>query len=219
MRFFPLLPLPLKTLSSCVLLLAAGALAMGQAAPGTANPLPSKLAVVNIVDLFANLDEQRDAQRDIEGLKNNYAKEVDKRKTELEKLERDLQDPNLINRESAEYRKMQDDLLEKSMNLQAYTQASQQKLLMEVRIKTAYIYKKINQTIEAYAQANGIALVFVADNIDLNDVKTQQDLQDRIGRRKLLYAHPAFDITRAIRERMNTDYKLGAGRQPAPTGR
>jgi hypothetical protein len=116
---------------------------------------------------------------------------------------------------------MQDELLEKSMNLQAYTQASQQKLFLELRLKTAYIYRKMNETIESYCQANGIALVFVADNLNLNDVKTQQELQARVSLRKLVYFHPAFDITRAIRERMNTDYKLGAGRPatPAPAGR
>lgn len=211
--------LPSKSLLSCFTLLFAGAMAMGQAAPGTANPVPSKLAVVNIVELFDSLDEQRDAQRDIENMKNTFAKEVDKRKQELERLERDLQDPNLINRESAEFRKMQDDLLEKSMNLQAYTQASQQKLFMELRLKTAYIYKKMNDTIDQYSQSNGIALVFVTDNLNLNDVKTQQELQARVSLRKLVYAHPAFDITRAIRERMNTDYKLGAGRPAAPAGR
>jgi Skp family chaperone for outer membrane proteins len=209
-----------KNLLSCFTLLVAGAMAMGQ---GTGTPapdaVPSKLAVVNIVELFDSLDEQRDAQRDIENMKNTFAKEVDKRKTELERLEKDLQDPSGIRPESAEFRRMQDELLEKSMNLQAYTQASQQKLFLELRLKTAYIYRKMNDTIERYCQQNGIALVFVADTMNLGDVKTQQELQARVSLRKLVYFHPRYDITRAIREQMNPDFKLGAGRPAAPAGR
>jgi Skp family chaperone for outer membrane proteins len=212
-----------KNILATSALLVAAMLAMGQTtptAPGPgAAPPPTKLAVVNLVKLFDTLDEQSDAQRDIENIKNNFSMEIDKRKGELDRLERDLQDPNLFNKESAEFRKMQDDLLEKSMNLQAYTQASQQKLFLELRLKTAYIYRKMNDTIAQYCQANGIALVFVSDDLNLNDVKTQQELQARVSLRKLVYFHPAFDITRAIQERMNTDYKLGAGRPAAPAGR
>jgi Skp family chaperone for outer membrane proteins len=212
---------------SSLALLAAAALSMGQttpgAAPGTAPP-PSKLAVVNLVALFDSLDEQADAQRDMENMKANFTREIEKRRLEVERLERDLQDQTLIKRDSPEFRRMQDELLDKSMSLQAYSQSSQQKLFLELRLRTAYMLRKINDSIATYSQANGIALVFVSDDFNLNDVKTQQELLTRVSLRKLVYAHPAFDITRAIRERMNTEFKLGAGRPaapaaPAPAGR
>jgi len=206
-----------KPVLSALALVFLAAVAMGQTTPGAGSaPPPNKLAVVNLVQLFDSLDEQADAQRDIENQKNGYTREIDKRKSEIDRLTADLDNPSLFNKESAEYRKMQDDMLEKSMALQAYTQASQQKLFLDLRLKTASIYRKMNEAIAAYSQANGIALVFVSDDLNLNDVKTQQELQARVSLRKLVYFHPAFDITRAIKERMNTDYKLGAGRTPAP---
>ena len=93
----------------------------------------------------------------------------------------------------------------------------QQKLFMELRLRTADLYRKINEAVEAYSQANGIALVFVADNPSVEGARTQEQLQAMVTVRKLLYAHPSFDITKAILTSMNTAYQLAPRSKPAST--
>ena len=118
-------------------------------------------------------------------------------------------------RGTPEYRKAQDDLLRTATELQVDQQVNQQKLFMELRLRTADLYRKINDAVEAYSQANGIALVFVADNPSVEGARTQEQLQAMVTVRKILYAHPSFDITKAILNKMNTEYELGSRSKPA----
>jgi Skp family chaperone for outer membrane proteins len=198
----------LSTVAAACVAMFVAAVSMGQTA-GTAPP-PTKLAVVNIVHLFDSLDQKADADGEITKTRNAIAEKTRKMTDEVTKLDNELKDPKLFAAGSAEYKKMQDDLLQKSMELQVYTQVSQQQLFLELRLKTMELYNKMNAAIEAHAKANGIALVFVTDDLNLTNTRSQQELQAMVSMRKVVYAHPNFDITNAIIERMNTDYKLGS---------
>jgi Skp family chaperone for outer membrane proteins len=177
-------------------------------APAANNPPPTKLAVVNIVDLFDNLTEKKAADDGIDQMKKGYEEENRQLTAKLQVAKDNL--PKTFKPGTVEFRKAQDDLLRMAVELQISTQVNQQKLFMELRLRTADIYNKINQSVAAYAQANGIALVFVADNPSVENASTQEQLQAMVTVRKVLYAHPSFDITTAILQKMNTEYELAS---------
>ena len=184
-----------------------------QTAPAGAAPPPTKLAVVNIVDLFDHLDEKAAADAAIDKMRSDFAAESQKRQKEIEDLNKSL---DMFKPGTAEYKERQDDLLMKTMQLQAFGQFAQNKLFLELRIRTADLYSKINKAVADYSQANGIALVFVADDLNVGAAKSQEQLQAMVTLRKLIYFHPNFDITMSIRNKMNADY--AAGPKPAPVG-
>jgi Skp family chaperone for outer membrane proteins len=209
-----------KSALAALLILGLAALSRGQAtaapaARGTAPaaaPPPTKLAVVNVVELFDGLTEKRAADQDIAAMKTKFEDESRKMKAVIDAADAGLQ--NSFVKGSPELRQAQDDLLHKATDLQSYNTFAQQRLFLELRIRTADIYRKINEAIAKYAAANGIALVFVADNSNVDNASTQEQLQAMVTVRKILYFHPDFDITGKIKLMMNTEYELGKVGKP-----
>jgi Skp family chaperone for outer membrane proteins len=207
--------LGLKFVLTAALILGVTTLALGQAgaggvasrpAPTATNPPPTKLAVVNIVNLFAGLREKEVGDADIDKLKSDFEAQGAKIKKEMDDLDKQL--PALAVG-SEDYQKVQDALLKKTMEYQTFGNYAQQRLFIELRVRTAAIYRKINDAVAKYAAANGIALVFVADNSNMEKATTQEALMGMITTRKLLYFHPDFDITNNIKQVMNTEFNLG----------
>ena len=178
---------------------------MAQASP----PARTVLAVVNISKVFSSLNEQIDGTAEIENMNNQFKAEQQKREQELEKIADQLSNDTLFQKDSPEYRKMQDDALQKRADYDAFMNVSHQKLLIEQRLKTIAIYRRMNAAITQFAQENGIALVLVADEVNFDQVPTIEGVQQRISNRKVIYAHPDFDITQKVIEKMNANYKLG----------
>jgi len=203
--------------------LIAATIARGQtggvaASAAPSNPPPTKLAVVNIVELFDKLDEKAGADADIDGMKKDYEAAARKKQAQIDVATESLD--KTYKRGTAEFRKAQDELLRMSVELQVEQTVNQQKLFMELRLRTADLYRKINDDVEAYSQTNGIALVFVADNPSVEGARTQEQLQAMVTVRKILYSHPSFDITKAILTKMNTDYQLAPhAKSAAPASR
>jgi Skp family chaperone for outer membrane proteins len=178
------------------------------AAPAAVKQPPTKLAVVNIVDLFEHLKEKTAADDAIDAMKKNFEKESRAKQAEL-----DLAADNLdktYKRGTEAYRKAQEDLLRRAAQKKAEDQVNQELLFNELRVRTADLYRKICDAVTDYAQANGIALVFVADNPNLEGVRSQEQLQAMVTVRKVLYADSNYDITKAILTKMNTEYELGS---------
>jgi Skp family chaperone for outer membrane proteins len=199
-----------KSLLAVALVLAGAMLARAQTPAGNAAPPPTRIAVVNIVDLFDGLLEKANADTEIDNMKQKFDADGRKQQAALETLQNDLKN---YNPNSAQYKQTQDDLLQKSIALQTFSQFAQQKLLLELRLRTADLYRKINESVAAYAQANGIAMVFVADNINLEAARSQEQLQAMVTIRKVLYVHPTFDITTQIKQKLNAEYQLGTGKK------
>jgi Skp family chaperone for outer membrane proteins len=193
-------------LSSSILLISL--IALGQTAPttpATKSPGTAILAVVSLQQIYDGLDEKRDADRDLESLRQTLTKDLDARKAEIEKLSATLDHPP-FKADSPELLKLQDDLLDKSAALQTATQVDQQKLSLEARRRVLLIHRHINDTIAAYAQSANIAVVLITDEPDPTTARTGQDLQIMMVARKIAYVQPPYDITRTLKERMNTSY-------------
>lgn len=201
-------------------LVAAGALAAAGQTAAPAAPAPaaqgSTLAVVNVVDLFNNLKEKTDGDAVIENLKDGYDKEGLKRKDEITRLQNELDKPTVFKPGTPEYAKEQDDLLQKTYDLDSYSNFVNAKLQLELRLRTASLYHKINDAVADYAKANHIVMVFVADSADIEKAPSMDDLKQFVRTRKLMYYDPRFDITQQIIIKMNTEYALGQQGKKTP---
>lgn len=189
-------------------LLLAGTLV--RSAPNEKPPTPRGIAVVNLTRVFGNLNEKLAGDSEMESMSKSVTEEKRKREDDIENIANQLKNDTLFKKDSPEYKKMQDEVLEKSMSLQTFLSFSEQKLLMQQRLKTAQIYMNINNAIKSYAETNGIALIFMSNDIDFSQDRTIDAINNHIALRKVLYAHPDYDITQNVIEKMNTDYKLGS---------
>src|SRR6202008_328480 len=96
-----------KSLIATPVLLLAAALSLGQ----NAAPAPRVLAVININKVFSSLNEKIEGDAQIKAMADQFQADQSKREQELEKLRNQLQDNNLFNPDSPEYKKLQDDAL------------------------------------------------------------------------------------------------------------
>jgi len=168
------------------------------------NPPATKLAVVNIVSVFKGLDAKKAGDAEIDVLGKKLEDERRAKQDELESMKKEMEG---YNHASDLFRDMQDKLFKKAMELEAFSHYIEQKLLMEQRVRTAAIYKSMNDAIEGYSKANGIALVLVVEDASMSDARTPQDLLSKITVRKVMYADSSLDITAALIEKMNSEGK------------
>ncbi|HUO10714.1 MAG TPA: OmpH family outer membrane protein [Phycisphaerae bacterium] len=194
-----------KLLLTTPALILIAALSLGQ----TATPAPRVLAVININKVFSSLNEKIDGDASIKQMADQFQADQQKREQELEKIAGQLRDDTLFKTDSPEYRNLQDKALQMKSEYDANANMAQQKLLIEQRLKTIQIYRRMNDAIKQYAESKGIGLVLVADDINFDAAQTIEGVTQRIANRKVIYAHPDYDITQQIIEKMNADYKLG----------
>ncbi|MCL2646415.1 MAG: OmpH family outer membrane protein [Phycisphaerales bacterium] len=173
---------------------------------------PTQLAVVDIVKVFESLDEQKDGAEEVRKLDRDLKAEQTRREDSLKRQSDALRDSatSMFKPGTPEYKQAQDKLLEDSMSYRAFVAVSDTRKMMIKRLKTVELYRKINAAIEKYAKSNGIAIVFCIDELDFEgmpDVKTVQDAI--LTQRKIMYAHPSFDITQKLTTTMNAEYKHG----------
>jgi len=131
---------------------------------------------------------------------------------DLEQMAKELQ---TLNADSAIGKDAMDKAMKKGLELQNFSSYMEQKLTMEQRVRTAALYKKINDAVATYAKTNNVSLVIVTDKDDMHDARTPQELQQRITLRKVIYADEKLDITRTIIENMNAASHLGPAAAPA----
>jgi Skp family chaperone for outer membrane proteins len=186
------------------------AVVLGQAAQPARPATHNALAVVDIAKVFGSLNEKLADDSAIDAETKQVNEEKGKREQQLEDLQNQLKNDQLFKQDSPEYQKLQDDAMQKSFELDAYLKAQEQKLLMEQRLKTIQIYRAMNDAIQQFAENNGIGIVLVADGVDFSRATTTEAVQQRIALRKVVYAHPDFDITQKIIEKMNADFRLGS---------
>jgi Skp family chaperone for outer membrane proteins len=183
------------------------ATALGQAArPATHNAM----AVINIQKVFTSLNEKIHDDSDIDAMVKGINDEKTKRDQELDNLQQQLQSNTLFKEDSPEFRKLQDDALQKSMEEESYLKMQQTKLLMEQRLRTVQLYKAIAEAVQHYAEDNGIGIVLVTDDVDFAGATNIDAVRQKIAIRKVMYSHPDFDITQKVIEKMNGEYKLSA---------
>ncbi len=203
----------MKTLHKLLAACAAGTLfaivALGQTGQPARPATHNALAVINIAKVFSSLNEKIADDTEIDAMTRKVNEEKGKRETELDTLQNQLKNNTLFNPDSPEFQKMQETAIQKSYELDSYLKASEARLLMEQRLKTIQIYRAMNTAIQQFAENNGIGMVLVADEVDFKNSNTTEAVQQRIALRKVVYAHPDFDITQKVIEKMNADFKLG----------
>jgi Skp family chaperone for outer membrane proteins len=201
---------PSMTPVSLALLLFAGSLA-GRAAAQAPAPTPSRLAVINIQKAFQNLHQKQDGDAAIAKFIANFNTQKHNMETDMQKRLDDLNsNTGLFKKDSPEYNEQVNDLKKQRIAYKVFLATSQEDLESMELLKTTEVYRALNQAIQKYAEAHGIAIVFVQDDTDFTSAKTVEGLQAGIANRKIMYAHPDYDITDKVVEAMNAEY------QPAP---
>ena len=207
---------------------AAIALAIGYgpaiAQNGGAAGKPSVVATVRLSAVLEKLDQRGEAEANLNALAQKVKGDEKTRKDEIQKMQDQLEELRKAAGDAvdpgAEITDLQEQVAQKTLQLQAWSRFTVDKVDIEKSLLMQDLYRNIKTAAQTMATANGYDLVLVDDSqaelSTTGDSRVSREAQvvQQIAARQLLYVNPALDITDQIITRMNNAHKAAGG---APT--
>lgn len=170
-------------------------------------PSPAVVVTVDLEAVFDGLDERSALDERLTARARTLEEEGRKRREAIDLL---ITDRDLWPETSDEYRQLDAQIAQQSVDLQAYLEFAQWQLDQEKARSLRAIYRKIKDTIAVMSQENGYDLVIVDDSVvSLPEGPSEAETTRQISARRLLYSAPSIDATQAVAARMNADYAAG----------
>lgn len=188
-------------LASCFLVTAvfvAGVSAQQRAAPASGTRSGSEIALIDIGVIFKNLTRFKahmtDLQTDMERAEQQMKKERDSLRALSEQL-------NAYKAGTVEYKQLEEEITKRSADLNVRFQL-QKKEFAKTEAKIYYmVYQEIQQEVDAFAQANGIAVVLKFKS-EQADAEKPDEVLTELNKPVIWYARN-LDITPIILESLN----------------
>jgi Skp family chaperone for outer membrane proteins len=188
-------------LASCLLVgvvLVAGASAQQRNGPAAGTRVGSEIALIDIGVIFKNHTRFKahmsDLQADMERAEQQMKKERDSLRALSEQL-------NAYKAGTVEYKQLEEEITKRSADLNVRFQL-QKKEFGKTEAKTYYmVYQEIQQEVDAFAQANGIAVVLKFKS-EQADVDKPEEVLTELNKPVIWYARN-LDITPMILESLN----------------
>lgn len=180
---------------------------LAQSATSRPVPAATRIATVDLLELFDNYRKAKDLLDGLNHRKNDSEAEDAKRKEGLDRIEAELS--NLVPN-SAEYEKRFNELQRQGIDREVWRNFDKAALAREYHRLTRDLYGEIRVAVAQVAKEQGIGIVFYSEHKDI-PTTNMQDLSKVIETRKVLYSEPELDITETVLKRLNESSKT----QPA----
>jgi len=177
----------------------------GLKAQGT--PLGTRVACVDVVQLFNEYDKQKALAEEVKELENQLNQENQQRKQQMDALEATV---SAMNPQDPAYVKKMSELLEMRIQWKNWFDIKQAHMTREVGVWTVNMYRDICAAVEEIAMRDGYQMVFFRDQFEQISMDPEA-IREQIRMRKLLFAHPSADVTQLVLDKLNADFRA----QPA----
>jgi len=170
---------------------------------------PTAVAVVDVQEVFNNLEEKERIKIDLQGLADGLKKEQEAMVKKLKQLQEDLK---FIDPSQPGYEDRVTEVERQQLFVQAFTKYAEAKLEIENVRRIELIYNKMRKTIAAVAKADGYQIVLFKEvedetgNVKFPGENMKQTNQSIEGR-KVLWADESIDLTERVKTRMNNEFK------------
>ncbi len=161
------------------------------------------VACVDVVAIVNGYQRQKDLTDEMSGLENAFKAENDNRMNRLDQADAVLaslapDDPTYIERAR--------ELLELQVDYRNWGTLTQAHMAREVSMWTVRIYRELEEAISVIAQQEGYDLVLYKGQFEPGSFEPEV-IREQIRQRKVLYAHPAVDLTELVLDKLNADYR------------
>ncbi|MEM6258283.1 MAG: OmpH family outer membrane protein [Planctomycetota bacterium] len=201
--------------SKLICLLAAVALALGymgfqsQRLEAQNQPKADKtaVAVVNVAELIAKCQKNKDFQAEVQKRRVGLEKEQKDRQQAINVLRQDLD----LAANAAERQKTEREITKALYEFQAWQNIEQQNLLREQRLFLIELYGEIDDAVAMIASKQGYDLVlFDTPAPDFDNLNPEQLVQV-IGNRRVVYRAEKVNLTPIVLEKLNLDHLSRGG--------
>jgi Skp family chaperone for outer membrane proteins len=184
-----------------------GLFALGITAPRAAAQDGPKIATVNIVKVFSEMQETKDLQQKMDAERVSLENELKKRGKDIEDLQ---QQRNLLQEGSEDFNKKNRELIEKTVSFQAWRELVNQDQLRQRKSQMKTLFERIEVATKEVAEQRKIDLVIVEHRPDFPPDMEKFNLDQirgLINQRSVLYNNLKFDITAEVVSNLDAKYK------------
>lgn len=174
-------------------------------AQGKGTPPTGRVACVNVVQVLNDYQRHKDLVEEMSAYQERLQAEekqrrdrIDTLKAEIDRLNPD--DPTLVGRMR--------EMLAQQIDYKNWGELAQMNMAREYGLWTVRIYKEMVAVVEQLAKRDGYDLVlylgeFQAPTMDPDAIKEQ------VRDTHVLYANPAIELSQAVLDKLNADYRAG----------
>lgn len=198
----------LKTVKMLVLALTALAAIALLFAQVQAQPAPvpkampqAKVAVCDIVKIFANYQKAKDIEAKLREARRTVDAEDEKRKTKITAMENELMEG--LDPASKEYETRLAELTRLNIERETWLKFEEKRQGMDRYRLTELMYKEVLKAVAGVAKDQDVQLVLSSDDT----VPGRLDAYRQVENKKVLYSDGALDITDTVVGRLNDQYK------------
>lgn len=190
-------------LTSVAVALGIGAATTNLRAQGGGPPLSGRVACVDVVKVFAEYQKQKDLTEEINELRDAVEKENKDRRDKIDALQAEL---SRMSEDEPTYVRRGHDLLAMQIDYKNWMDLKQADMGREIGIWSIRLYKEIRATAEEIGVRDGWDMVFYRGEFETISMDPEV-IKEQIRSTHLLYANPSADITQAIVDKLNKDYR------------
>lgn len=182
--------------------------AAGLMAQGVARPDRSGVASLDVGRVFGEYQRKKDLNEELKQWQDRLEAENQARRQKIDSKQAtvDAMDPDDPAAQSHA-----SELLMMQIDYRNWAEMMQAELQREDSLWTAKLYREILAATEQVAKAGGYDIVVYRD--DFQPAPDPQRLREQIFARRVLYCSPGSDISQAVLDKLNADYRL-LPRQP-----
>lgn len=193
-----------------VLAAAAAAWVLGAAA-GPAFAAETRVAVINVEQVFAQYKRPALLEQEIRLRQQQVVSESDKRR---ESLERKRQALDAFKPDSADYKAKLDEVRREEVEFQVWRTMEEDALKRQHKESFMAIYADVRTAVAKVAQRDGYDLVLTYDTLT-DESPDSQALRQQILLQKVIFWKPQIDVTEAVLKVLNDEFDAA---QKSPGG-
>ena len=175
-----------------------------QAAEAQAGAKTTSVAVIDLNKVFQNLDQQKNWIASRQAANSKIEGEKAKKDKEIQALRDELKGMKELGGNTQE---IENKIVLKSLELQAWMQFEQQKSLRLQRLHLISLYKTTVERAQRLVDQKGYDMLIVTEPDQTLDQLKTEDLQAYIGNRRMLWHRKSVNISDDLITQMNVEYK------------
>jgi Skp family chaperone for outer membrane proteins len=161
------------------------------------------VACLDVVRIFNEYDRQKDLTEEMRTINQEMQDEEQRRRGQIDTLQATLDamsdsDPAKVKRTR--------EMLQLKIDYKNWGELMQADMAREIGLWTRRVYEEVAAAAEETARNQGFDIILYKDQPDLIGFDPDA-LRDQIRSRKLVYASDAVDITQAILDKLNAEYR------------
>jgi Skp family chaperone for outer membrane proteins len=162
-------------------------------------------AVVDLNVVLESLEERKNLEKELQNFIATKEKELQDAQTKVQQAQEDLK---ILPERSADWFKKRDETAALMVQFRATTEVSRQ--IVEDKRKRMHLdlFSKIRDAAGRYAKQQGYSIVISSDaTVEIPDQAPEREVQAAMVSRRVLFADANLDISQAVAQLMNNEFK------------